>query len=395
MKQIRKNDFVISLLKGAVGPDVDVSTFPVWEVAATSNVPLRGKQGTIFENAVIQSTTLFQLAAAINHEPLPVMIDHDMSGAPKGKFFYAEVLPNDFGYQELRGYQYVNPIEDKLVATVDNGTYDEVSIAFAAQKMTCNKCGWDYKASFDSDNMIPFFTRTCENGHTIGKDGTHLELWGVEDTLELSLVSRGAAKNSKIIGQSESKLGKHFERLAAHGLDINSLYVTATASKGIEDMADINFSDLVVQLADAKSKAAVAENDRSRLERELAEAVGARNEAETRVTELESELRTARATAEEAPSAEEREQARTDSEAAKAAADFLKGQYIAVKAAAGETDVEAPDNVAELIAGIEKHVPELSKILPVGGLTEASGAANEQKGEQDFSVFRARHNTNR
>lgn len=390
MKQIQKNDFVTSLLKGAVGQDVDVTAFPVWEVAATSNVPLRGKQGTIFENAVITTPTLFQLAAHVNREPLPLMMDHDMNGAPKGKFFYAEVIPNEYGYQELRGYKYLDPTENILIAKVNNSTVDEVSIAFAANTIRCNKCGFDFKAAFEADNIMPMITRTCENGHVIGKDGTHVELDGVEDALELSLVSRGAAKNSKIVGQSESKLGKQIERLAAHGLDINSLYVTATASKGIENM-DIN--DLVVQLADAKSKAAVAENDRDRLERELAEARGAQREAETRATELEAELANAQTVASEAPSAEEREQAEKDSKNAKAAADFLKGQYVGVLTAAGKTDVEAPDDIEALIAGINEHKAELSAILPTGGVSVQANANDKKTDSEDLSSFRTvRHN---
>lgn len=392
MKRLKKTDFINKLLASTVGADVDTTNFPVYEVVATSSVPLRGKDGTIFENAVISDQTLFQLAAHVNKDPLPLMMDHDMSGTPYGKFFYAEVMPNEFGYQELRGFHYIDPTEGSVAAKVDNGTVDEVSIAFAAQRMPCSKCGWDYAKAVEEDNFLPVMMRTCENGHTIGKDGTHITLEGVRDTLELSLVSRGAAKNSKIIGQSDSKLSREVERLAAHGLSLSDIYVTASASKGFDDM-DMN--DLIVQLSDAKSKAAVAEKDVQRLERELAETTGARNEAETRARQLEQELAEARSAAAAAPDASAQEQAAKDAKDAKASVDFLKKQYVAVLSAAGKSDVTAPDNVEDLIAGIEEHRSELSAILPTGGVALSANDKGEGETKSDFANFRVANKNKR
>jgi hypothetical protein len=386
MKRLQKTDFINKLLSSAVGADVDTTNFPVWEVAATSSVPLRGKDGTIFEGAVISPNTLFQLSAVINREPLPLMMDHNMEGSPYGKFFYAEVLPNEYGYQELRGFKYVDPSEHGVIAKVDNGTIDEVSIAFRASEMKCSKCGWDYAKAVDEDNVMPVITRTCENGHVIGKDGTHLELEGVRDALELSLVSRGAAKNSKIIGQSDSKLSKQVERLAAHGLELSDVYVTASASKGFDDM-DIN--DLVTQLSDAKARASTAESDLEKANRELAEARGAQHEAETRAREAEAALREAEAGAAAAPTDEQKEQAEKDSKAAKAAADYLKTEFLALSAVAGKTDATAPEDVEELVAKIKEIKPELSAIIPTGdGYTVAAGASGEKDEVTDFSSFR-------
>jgi len=382
MKRLQKTDFINKLLASAVGPDVDTTNFPVWEVAATSSVPLRGKTGTIFENAVIQDNTLFQLAAAINRDPLPLMMDHNMEGTPYGKFFYAEVMPNEYGYQELRGFKYVDPTEATTVAKIDNGTLNEVSIAFASQEMRCNKCGFDYAKAIDEGNIMPAVTRTCENGHTIGKDGTHVQLIGVKDTLELSLVSRGAAKNSKIVGQSDSKLSREVERLAAHGLSLSDVYVTASASQGFDNM-DMN--DLIVQLSDSKAKAAVAESNVTRLERELAEVTGARNEAESRTRQLEADLAAARAEQATAPDAEALAAAEKDT---KASVDFLQKQYVAVLSAAGKTDVVAPETVSELIAGIEEHKAELSAILPTGGVALGANSNGEGETKADMSVFR-------
>lgn len=390
MKRLQKTDFINNLLASAVGVDVDTTNFPVWEVVATSTVPLRGKTGTIFEGAVIKPSTLFQLSAVINRDALPLMQDHNMEGSPKGKLFYSEVLPNEFGQTELRGFVYADPTEADLAAKMDNGTVDETSIAFAAKQMLCNKCGWDYALAIENDNIMPVFERTCENGHKIGKDGTHLELEGVRDALELSVVSRGAAKNSKIVGQSESKLSKQVERLAAHGLSINDRYVTASASKGLDDM-DMN--DLIVQLSDAKSKATTAERERDKLAEEHAEAVGARNEAETRVRELEQQLAEANQKASEAPTAEERQVAEKDAKDVKLSSEFLAEQYTAVLTAAGKKDFEVPESVDELIAGIKEHKAELSAVLPIGGAARGANEEDEAEVKPDFSAFRAQRHS--
>lgn len=387
MKRLQKTEFINKLLASTVGAEVDTTNHAVYEVVATSDVPLRGKQGTIFEKAVIKPQTLFQLAAAVNKDPLPLMMDHNMDGTPFGKFFYGEVVPDFTGPTELRGFLYVDPTEDKTVSKVENGTVDEVSIAFAAEKMLCSQCGWDYAKAVDEDNLIPVIMRTCENGHQIGKDGTHLELEGVKDTLELSLVSRGAAKDSKIIGQSESKLSKQVERLAAHGLSVNDLYVTASASKGFDDM-DIN--DLVVQLSDAKAKASGAERDRAQMEEQLAEARGQYHEAQTKITQLEADLAQAQREAAAAPSAEEREEAEQNKERVKAAADYLGKEFKAVMAAVGTPDEELPEDVETLIAKIDENKSKFTDIIPINGATVSASASEKSEETPDYSMFKSK-----
>jgi hypothetical protein len=389
MKRLKKNDFINQLLASAVGPEVDTSQHVVYEVVATSTIPLRGKDGTIFEGAVIKPQTLFQLAASVNREPPPLMVNHDMNDHPKGKFFYGEVTPSDFTEMELRGFLYIDPTETNVINKMDNGTIDETSIAFAAERMPCSKCGWDYAEAVANDDFMPILERTCGNGHKIGEDGTHIELDGVKDTLELSLVSRGAAKNSKIVGQSDSKLGKQIERLAAHGLELSDIYVTASATKGFDGM---DTKELIVELSDAKAKASTAEKEVERVQQELAEARGAAAEAETRARDAEARLREAQDALAAAPPEEVREKAeRTEKAEAttKAAADFLRKQYVAVLSAQGKTPDNADElEVEDLIKGIHENHPELSAIIPTGeGKTVAANASEGKDEKQDFKVF--------
>ena len=389
MKRLQKTEFINRLLASTVGTDVDTSNFPVWEVVATSSVPLRGKTGTIFEGAVISPRTLFELAAVVNREPLPLMQDHDMTGSPYGKFFYAEVLPNEYGYQELRGFKYVDPSEHEMIAKIDHGTVDEVSIAFASKQMLCSACGWDYAIAAAEDNFMPFIERTCENGHTIGKNGVHLELEGVQDALELSVVSRGAAKNSKIIGQSDSKLSKQVERLAAHGLDLSDVYVTATASKGFNDM---DMKDLIIELSDAKAKASTAETRLEEANRQLAEARGAQAEAEKQAREAEAQLREAQDAALATPSDEDRakETARVEKleKDTKAAAELLGAEFTAIMATAGKTDEKVPEDLSELVEAVKTNKAELSAIIPTDGKTVGANASDTGEEKEDFSQYR-------
>lgn len=389
MKQLEKTPFIRSVLSAIVGVDVDVDRLAVFEAIATSTIPLRGKDGTLFERAVIAPVTLHQLAQAANNEGAPLMMDHNMSGTPKGKFFYGEVMPQESGQTELRGLFYVDPVENDLLAKVDGGTADEVSIAFLPDKINCSQCGFDYKAEADSGNIVPMLLRTCDNGHEVGTDGTHVILNGVSDLLELSVVSRGAAKNSKIVGQTNAMLAKDVQRLAANGLDINQLYVTASAEKGQNDM---DLTQLVSQLTDTKAELSVSKTDRDRLETELAKAVGERNTAQARVTELEAELANSPSIPEVDEIKEERKEAAKVSEEAKAAADFLSGQYVAVLTAAGKTDIKAPDTIPELIAGIKEHKAELSAVLPIDGRSQGKGEENEETVKSNLDVFRVKRN---
>src|SRR5690606_3498634 len=148
---------------------------------------------------------------------LPLMSDHELFGEPKGRMFHAGLNYGEDGEIELRALFYLDETEEKLIKKLDSASLDEVSVSFLASSMLCSECGWDYFQFGTSEN---FNTRTCENGHTIGEDGVHAELVGLNQFIELSLVARGAADKPKIVGKSQSKLAPQSTyRLAARGFD--------------------------------------------------------------------------------------------------------------------------------------------------------------------------------
>lgn len=377
MKQKSHTPFITGLLKKTLGSDSDHGNIPVFEVVATSSRPLK-KKG-LYQNAVLSTLTLAQMAQWIAREPIPLMMDHNMEGTPKGKFFYAEMRADD-GVPELRGLMYIDPTEIDLVNKANLGTLDETSVGFLPSSIKCSACGFDYMAALKEDNYEPLVTLTCDKGHKLGTNGVHSVVDGIEDFMELSLVSRGAAPYSKIIGNDNAKLGEHIEKLAASGYDVSDLYLTASASEG-ENKVDI--TELVAQLSDVKA-------EKITLSAEIAAANAKATAAEARVAELEAELETAKA---ELEAAKEAVAPSEDAEALQASRDFLGKQYVAVLAAAGETDVEAPESVKEMIEGIEAHRAKLSAILPVGGVSltnKSQDNENEVENQADarLSAFK-------
>jgi chromosome segregation ATPase len=72
---------------------------------------------------------------------------------------------------------------------------------------------------------------TCDNEHTIGENGTHVRLVGMDTFAELSLVGRGAAKDAKILSrakQNQSLSQETVERLAASNIPAEAHILTAS-----------------------------------------------------------------------------------------------------------------------------------------------------------------------
>ena len=260
MKELTKTPFIKALLSKTVGEGVSVDGLHVYEVRATSTVALRGKAGTVFHKAKISPGTIWQLARMVNEDALPLMMDHDLRGTPYGKFFYGESIPMDNGETELRGYLYVDDSETQVLTKLNSASIDEVSIQFKPEKLLCSDCGFDYMQAAANENYMPFINLECDDGHKIGENGVHTNLVGAEEAVELSLVSRGAAKNSKIIAPSDAKLGEEAQRLAAAGVELNNFYCTASASDLGEE--EVDFEKFMAQLSaanEAKQNAVVAQ----------------------------------------------------------------------------------------------------------------------------------------
>ena len=379
MKELTKTPFITALLAKAAGEDVDMNKLHVYEVRATSTVPFRGKGGTIFEKGRISPHTIALLARSINEEAVPLMMDHNMSGTPYGKFFYAEAIPMDNGETELRGYMYVDDSETQILAKLEASSIDEVSIQFLSERMLCSECGFDYFEAVANGDFMPIMTHTCENGHEVGQNGVHVNLVGVAEVIELSLVSRGAAKNSKIIGASDAMLGESAQRLAANGVDVlNNYYCTASINDEDEDegVSDVDLKEFTTALAAAATEkadltvqlnATTAERDSAVAERDAA--ITARDEATEQVTQLQAQI-------------DEVAEPEFDEETTTALKAYIGKQYTALKALDGEADATAPDDIAEAVRFISENEARLSALIPAEGASTPAGKNTSDKPTQ-------------
>lgn len=370
MKQIPMTPELEAKIKAIVGPDTDTSGLSVFETIAINTKPLPGKRGTIFEKAVVTPLTLQQMSDSINSgNSLPLIQDHMMMGTPVGRVFEAGVFNTNDGHQELRVLFYLDGTEQTLTQKVNAGSLDEVSVSFLASQMLCSECTFDY---FGAESTIEnIYTLTCSNGHTIGQDGVHVRLVGLNQFTELSLVTRGAADNAKIVGKSESKLQPATRlRLAARGFEVDGL--VCRASKGEDEVSfDPNklMTDLVAAQAQVLNLTAAATAGAT----ELAAANSARDEALGRLDALNTELASVKSELEAA-------KALPNNEADyQAALTFIGEVYKNILTASGaEVPAELPKTVAELSAAITEKTNGLTAILPVGGVTTSLQTENSQ-----------------
>jgi hypothetical protein len=383
MKELVKTPFIIAALTAAVGPDVDLAKLHVYEVTATSTVALRGKTGTIFERAKISPNTISQLARQVNQDPLPLMMDHDLRGTPYGKFFYAESIPMDNGETELRGLLYVDESEADILTKLNSSSIDEVSIQFQPEKMLCSECAFDYMAAAAADNYMPLVKLECDEGHKIAENGVHVNLVGSTESIELSLVSRGAAKNSKIINPSNAKLGEQAQRLAASGVELHNFYCTASASD--EGVEEVDFEKFMAQLNAANTKTTEAEVAKTAAEAQVATLsadVASRDETIATLTAERDELA---GKAEAIAAAEETNATLTTLK------EYVGKQFVALKTLDGDASAAVLEDVAEMVTYIDANQARLSALIPAGGAAlNAEGNPDNKTDEQKAEDERVR-----
>lgn len=374
MKQLPITPELSALIKKAVGQDVDTADLAVFETIALNTKPLPGKRGTIFENAVVQPITLKEMVDHVNGgQHLPLIADHELFGAPKGRFFHAGLDYSDG--LELRALFYLDPTEDKLIAKINAGSLDEVSVAFLASHFNCSECGWDYfNAGASWENIEK---RICANGHKIGENGVHGEMQGLNQFIELSVVARGAAKNPKIVGRSEAKLAPTgLQVLAASGFQVDELVVQA--SLGSKEELNMDITALTAQLTTLST-------EKGTLTANLSAAEQARDAAQAQVTALTAEKtslteQVATLTAEKT-ALEARPEAEVGTERDEAVT-FLQEQVNHLLVASGKPKLEGdalPGKVADLKAKISELTGNLTSILPVGGRSNNGDDKTEAK----------------
>lgn len=383
MKQIDLTADLQAKIQTAVGEDVDPRGFAVFEAIALNSSPLPGKRGSLFEGAVATPLTLVQMAQSINDgKHIPLIADHNLSGVPKGRVFEAGVEFDAEGNTELRILFYIDGTETTLIAKLNAGSLDEVSVAFLASQLLCSECQFDYLGEDATSENV--WTRTCNNGHVIGTDGVHLRMVGLNQFVETSLVSAGASKNPKIVGKSQSKLSPTTSmRLAARGFEVDALVFQG--SRG-EELNTVDLKELNALLVAESVKAITLGNERDTAKATVTTLTAERDALAGQVTTLTAERDTAVAAVAAAPDAA------VVAEATAALA-FVTEIYTKVLIAAKQdVPAELPTTIAELKAAIEGVTKGLTAILPIGGTAVGAGAGDDtnKNAVKDFSSFQTR-----
>ena len=228
-KQLEVTAEMLEQIRKVADTEVTADDIVVFEATAVNTRPL-SKAGSIFDNGTLTRGTLAEMASRLNDavESVPLHTLH-MQGdeIPVGKVFYGYVQDLEDGNAELRAQFYLTKSEADLIEKINLGILDEVSVGLKSKKMLCSECGWDYFG--EEAEFYNLWDRTCANDHAIGEDGVHVILSGVDAWMELSLVSRGAARSAKIHGRAKQVMSQEqHERIAASGFNPDAVTLFAS-----------------------------------------------------------------------------------------------------------------------------------------------------------------------
>jgi len=379
-KRVEITPEIQATIRRALGDaEVDTSKFAVYEAKSLSTEPL--SKGGFFNKARISASTIAEMGTFLNSEAgaIPLHIMHNDRVLPVGRVFNAKTMNMPNGEVELRS-QFLIPLDKKeIVADVDNSIIDEVSVGLLTKHAFCSECGFDYYSE-DAD-ITNFLNLTCDKGHQIGVDGTHIRLVGLEDWSELSLVGQGAAKNAKILPRAKQSMSKEMvERLAASTTPPEARILTA--SYKIEDSSktsktqgesDMDTKEFVAQLS-------VTTSELEAKKIELSQATTTIGTLNGEITSLKAAAETATAKIAELEAAkgqsvkELETQLAASKEEMKAATEKLTPHVKAALVASGVAETEVPSDLIGQLKLVEDKGLKLHQVIGAGAKT---GAKND------------------
>jgi FtsZ-binding cell division protein ZapB len=358
-----------AIVKSTGDAEFDTSKVSVFETIALNTLPIN-KRG-LFNGATTTEATLQEMADFVHGGGfVPLHTLHEQGyELPVGRVFDGEKITNEQGLPELRAQFFIDNTQAPLVSGVDTGSIEEVSVGLTTQHLNCSVCGFDYLgAEATSDNI---YGLVCNEGHEIGKDGTHVILSGMARWLETSLVSLGAAKNAKILSRTKSLMGNEaYEKLAATGVspEATVLFAQSPLTQPTKPEQKMEIKELVTLNANLTADKAVALHQVTTLTAANAELTTAKAALQTQVNDLTAKLAAVPADATKAV---------TD---LAAATDAMKTQLAYVRKEADRLSVAAgvavlPETAtfAELTASIDVNRDKLSAAFG-GGKAQGTDA---------------------
>lgn len=359
-KRVKVTDQIeASLRKALDDQEVNASDYAIFEARFVSTEPLN-KKG-FFDKGRISTATLEQMAQQMNlsGSAIPLQVMHDTSKTPVGKVFAGRVLPLPNNNAELRGYFAIPNYKADLIRDVESSIIDEVSVGLLTKKASCSQCGFDYFGN-NTEAMLARMNHTCPNDHTLGADGCHLVLDGMDNWSELSLVNKGAASNAKILARAKQTLSQDtLDRLAASGVPIDAFFLTASYQMSDKDNnTGVNTMDLDKLTAKLETQTAELATTKLLLSQEEAKV----KTANDRVTALETEVAELKASKSVTTAELETKLAAATKQLDDAFA-ILKPHVSAALTASGAAESEMPTNFTSAVKAVEDKGLKLHQII--------------------------------
>ncbi len=367
-KRLQITPEITAHLSRALGGPVDPARYAVYEALSANTLPLR-RRGGLYDKAQLSLELLAGVALYLQSHTAPVHVMHESYTLNVGKVFYGELRGD-----ELWTLFFVSLSEEDILAKIDDGTVDEVSLSILPKTLKCSKCGFDFMSPEATwENTL---TATCDEGHVMGQDGAYAIVGALDQFNEMSIVSRGAVDGTKIVTQEKSY------RLAASVRGTPSPFILRlhaesntmpgpapgdTNGGGNPSVVTANLSEIIaLTTKSAQTEAA------------LSAATTENTTLKAKVTDLEAQLAVYKA----------KDADLTAAEASKAslaqATAFLTDSFKSVSAALGNLTPEVPTELDKLIAGLKAAGPNLASIYAPGG--RANPAVSDSSKAQSSSL---------
>lgn len=387
-KQVTKTPEIIAQLQSVAGASVDAASLPVFEAILANTLPIR-KRGSMYNGARISQGMMQLMTDYATKNGVPLQILHNDGVLPIGKVFQGKVVMDASGQPEARVLFYVDPTDPKLVAQVDNGTVDEVSLGALPEHALCSECGYDFLGA-DVPNDV-YFSRTDPEGHTLGENGVHLTLTGLARFYETSLVGNGAVQGAKIVDRTKAVMASlKSDPLALAAAEKSSAHILfASATPSPKETTNMDFTAVATQVAtlaasEATLKASVAAltTSETTLKAQVVELTTKLAASATQVATLTTQLTPETAAKFTALAA-----------ANEATLKFVREQAQKILVATGSKDKADTLTLEQAIEAINAGQVKLASLIPLGGvaLSDAkTDTANDVKAGPALDAFRTR-----
>lgn len=371
-KKVKITPELEQALRFSVGDDALLAeNFSIFEVVAASNKPL--SKGGLWLNGIISTETLELMAETLNSEggAKPLQVMHETSFLPIGRVFNGQVRVGSDGYTSLFTYIAIPNDKVEFISDIENSVIDSVSIGVQFQEINCSECGFNYIG--EKADWTNYATLTCNEGHTIGKDGVHAKLVGLKKFMELSLVNTGAVPNAKILPKSKQTQENNMYRLAAssNGEDkglfiLNASLVEPSSTKNLttnptikgDNMEKSEIKTLLTSLESKIEEGATLKAQLNSLNSEVVELKASLEIKDKRISELEASVKD--------PEELTQLKAKLESEESEKAKvlNILATHYKAALTASSEdSEVAMPNSIEEILTGIEKRGLKLHQLF--------------------------------